>query len=58
MNGFGIGLTVAVGILIAFAIGAPDFPRDEMIMTVVFWGFMSGLIFEMYRLALFRKPTR
>lgn len=58
MNGFGIGTVVALGIAIAVGLRSPDIQGTEVIITVVFWSFLSGLIFEAYRIALAHKPSR
>ena len=52
MNGFGIGLTVALGIIIALGLRSPDLGTDETIMTIVFWSTMSGFLYELWRMAL------
>jgi hypothetical protein len=58
MNGFGVGLTVAAGILIALALRAPDVGSTETLITVLFWSFLVGSIVELYRLALQRGGSR
>jgi hypothetical protein len=59
MNGLGIGLVVAAGIAIGFTAGAPgEFSRHEMALTIMFWSFMAGTIFEMYRLAFKGRSQR
>ena len=52
MNGFGIGLTVALGIIIALGLRSPDLGTDETIMTIVFWSTMSGFLYELWHMAL------
>lgn len=59
MNGFGVGLTVGIGIIIAMILQSPGLQASEAIMTVLFWSFMIGLIFELYRLAFsWKHPFR
>ena len=57
MNGYGIAAVVALGVAIGFALGAPaGFPRQEMVITIIFWSLMSGFIFEAYRIAFSARP--
>jgi hypothetical protein len=60
VNGLGVGTTVSLGVLLGFALFAPaDFPRAEMAVTILFWGFITGLIFEAYRFAFtWKHPFR
>jgi hypothetical protein len=59
MNGLGIGLVVAAGIAIGFSAGSDgEVPPHEMAATIVFWSFMAGTIFEMYRLAFKGRSQR
>lgn len=51
MNGFGIGLTVALGIATGFALSSPGVEPQETLLTVLFWSFMAGLLYELYRIA-------
>lgn len=51
MSGIGIGTSVGLGAMIAAGIVAPSVDVVEYIATFFFYGFMSGLIFEVYRFA-------
>ena len=52
MNGFGIGMVVALGAVIGLAIVAPGAKTVEFVATAAFYGGMSGVLFELYRWAL------
>ena len=57
MNGLGIGVTVGLGALIGSGIVAPGAQVVEYLATFVFYGLMSGLIFELYRFAItYKRP--
>jgi hypothetical protein len=57
MNGLGIGTTVGLGTLIGLGIVAPNVPPVEYVATFLFYGLMSGLLFEIYRFAFsYRRP--
>jgi hypothetical protein len=59
MNGLGVGTSVGLGALIGTGLVAPESQLVEYIATGVFWGFMSGLIFEAYRFAFtWKHPFR
>jgi hypothetical protein len=59
MNGLGIGTTVGLGAIIGLGIVAPQVSAAEYVATFTFYGFMTGLIFELYRFALtYRHPFR
>ena len=51
MSGIGIGTSVGLGAIIGAGIVAPDMDVLEYVATFAFYGFMSGLIFEVYRMA-------
>ena len=52
MSGLGIGTSVGLGAMIGAGLVAPGVDVVEYIATFAFYGFMSGLIFEVYRFAL------
>ena len=52
MNGIGVGTSVGLGAIIGLGIVAPSAPTVEYIATFGFYGFWSGLIFEVWRFAL------
>ena len=52
VNGIGIGTTVGLGTLIGLGIVAPGTEVIEYVATFLFYGLMSGFIFEAYRFAL------
>jgi hypothetical protein len=57
MTGFGIGVTVALGVAIGERIIAPDVGIAESLMAAMFYGGVGGTIFHFTRLALRnRKP--
>lgn len=57
MNGIGIGLVVAVGCLIGLRVVAPAMDIGEVLVTLLFYGALTGLLFELYRFALgHRQP--
>ena len=59
INGLGIGTTVALGTLIGLGIVAPGFGLDEAFATMVFYGGISGLLFELYRFAFtWNRPAK
>jgi hypothetical protein len=59
MNGLGIGTTVGLGTIIGVGIVAPQAAVVEYIATFAFYGFISGLLFELYRFAFsYRHPFR
>jgi hypothetical protein len=59
MNGLGIGITVGLGTIIGVGIVAPQAAVVEYIATFAFYGFISGLLFELYRFAFsYRHPFR
>ena len=59
MNGLGIGTSVGLGALIGLGIVAPDVELTEYLATVFFYGFLSGVLFELYRFAFgYKLPFR
>jgi hypothetical protein len=59
MNGLGIGSSVGLGTIIGLGIVAPDASVIEYVATFAFYGFMTGLLFELYRFAFtYRHPFR
>jgi hypothetical protein len=59
MNGLGVGLAVGLGTVIGLRLVAPSVDVSEGITTLVFYGGISGFLFEIYRLALsWRHPFR
>ena len=55
MSGIGIGTSVGLGAMIGAGIVAPNADVIEYITTFAFYGFISGFIFESYRLAFTYK---
>jgi hypothetical protein len=59
MNGIGIGTTVGLGTIIGLGIVSPEANTLSYVVTFIFSGFWSGLIFEAYRLAFsWKHPFR
>jgi hypothetical protein len=59
MNGVGIGTSVGLGCVIALGIVAPDARIIAYFTHFLFYGGLSGFIFEMYRMAFAaRHPFR
>jgi hypothetical protein len=52
MNGFGVGLSVALGAGIGARLALPDVYPDVLLMGMVGWGLISGFIFHLYQVAL------
>ncbi len=52
MNAFGVGVSVALGWAIGGRLAVPDCYFQPLLMGMVWWGFISGLIFHLYRVAL------
>jgi hypothetical protein len=52
MNGFGVGLSVALGAGIGARLALPGVCPEDLLMGMVWWGMISGLIFHVYRVAL------
>jgi len=52
MNGFGVGLSVALGAGIGARLAVPDLYPTDLLMGMLWWGMVSGLIFYLYQLAL------
>ena len=59
ITGLGVGTSVALGALIGLGIVSPGFGLDEAFATMLFYGGMSGLIFELYSFAFsWKSPSR
>ncbi len=60
MNGFGVGLTVALGTAIGIAVGSPGLDPLESVVTIVFYSLFFGFAFHAWQWALrgFRLPFR
>ena len=54
MNGFGVGLSVALGWGIGGRLAVPDAYFQPLLMGMLWWGMMSGFIFHLYQLVLRR----
>ncbi len=52
MNGVGVGTAVGLGTIIGLGIVAPTAEVTEYAATFLFYGFMSGLAFHLWKLAL------
>ena len=52
MNGFGVGLSVALGAGIGARLALPDVYPDVLLMGMIGWGVIVGFIFQLYQLAL------
>ena len=52
MNGFGVGLSVALGAGIGARLALPDVYPDVLLMGMIGWGVIVGFIFQFYQLAL------
>jgi hypothetical protein len=52
MNGFGVGLSVALGAGIGACLALPDVYPVDLLMGMLWWGMISGFIFQLYQLAL------
>jgi len=51
MNGIGVGTAVGLGTIIGLGIVAPSADTSEYLATFLFYGFMSGLIFHVWKVA-------
>jgi hypothetical protein len=59
INGLGVGTSVGLGAIIGLGIMAPGVATIEFVSTFMFYGFVSGVIFEAYRLAFsWKHPFR
>jgi hypothetical protein len=60
MNGFGVGLSVALGTGIGARLALPDVYPGELLMSSLGWGMIFGFIFHLYQWALrdIRLPFR
>jgi hypothetical protein len=52
MNGIGVGTSVGLGAIIGMGIVNTSVQTIEFVSTFIFYGFVSGLLFEGYRMAL------
>ena len=52
MNGIGVGTAVGLGTIIGLGIVASSADVTEYVATFVFYSFMSGLAFHLWKLAL------
>ena len=52
MNGFGVGLSVALGAGIGASLAVPDLYPASLLMGMLGWGMISGFIFHIYQMAL------
>ena len=52
MNGFGVGLSVALGAGIGARLALPGVYPEVLLMGMIGWGVISGFIFHLYQLAL------
>lgn len=46
MSGFGIGITVGLGIIIGAILGLPDPPANELIIGFIVYSILSGAAYE------------
>ena len=52
MNGFGVGLSVAIGWAIGGRLAVPDCYLQPLLMGMLWWGMVSGFIFHVYQMVL------
>jgi hypothetical protein len=52
INGIGVGTAVGLGAIIGLGIVGSSAAIAEYVATFVFYGFMSGLAFHLWKLAL------
>ena len=52
MNGFGVGLSVALGAGIGAWLALPGVYPGDLLMGMLGWGVIFGFIFHLYQLAL------
>jgi len=52
MNGFGVGLSVALGAGIGAWLALPGVLPEDLLMGMLWWGMIVGFIFHLYQLAL------
>ena len=52
MNGFGVGLSVALGTGIGARLALPDVYPVELLTSSLVWGMIFGFIFHLYQWAL------
>ena len=52
MNGFGVGLSVALGAGIGACLALPGVYPVDLLMGMLWWGVISGFIFHLYQSAL------
>lgn len=59
MNGLGVGASVGLGAIIGLSLVSPGGALIEYVATFGFYGFLTGLLFELYRFALtWKHPFR
>jgi len=51
MNGIGVGTSVGLGAIVGLGIVAPAAPIAEYVTTFGVYGFLTGVLFELYRFA-------
>ena len=52
MNGFGVGLSVALGAGIGARLALPDIYPNVLLTGMLGWGMIVGFIFHIYQVAL------
>jgi hypothetical protein len=52
MNGFGVGLSVALGAGIGARLALPDVYLNVLLSGMFCWGVIAGVIFHLYQVAL------
>jgi hypothetical protein len=52
MNGFGVGLSVALGTGIGARLALPDFCPGNLLIIMLVFGMIFGFIFHLYQWAL------
>ena len=52
MNGFGVGLSVALGAGIGARLALPEVYPEVLLRGMLGWGVIAGFIFQFYQLAL------
>lgn len=55
MNGAGVGISVGLGTMIGLGIVAPDASAQAFVATFVFYGGITGMLFELFRFAFTYK---
>ena len=52
MNGFGVGLSVALGTGIGARLAVPDYYLGHLLIVMLVFGMIFGFIFHLYQWAL------